>query len=194
MRRYLLASFILVAGCATRPETPLPVVQQPVPVTPVPRAPTQLAGLTIHEVVQHFGRPALQIQEGNSLKLQFRNSYCVLDAYFYPSTGNFLAFVANLGSRGLLQEALASFRRNAEFPSEGVAAPAFIPGVDWSDHWSFWQESYPALMVTDTAPYRYPHYHTLQDTPDKLDYERLARVVKGLHGMLRDLARAPPRR
>jgi Zn-dependent M28 family amino/carboxypeptidase len=114
--------------------------------------------------------------------------------FFYPSTGNFLAFVANLGSRGLLREALASFRRNAQFPSEGVAAPAFIPGVDWSDHWSFWQESYPALMVTDTAPYRYPHYHTLQDTPDKLDYERLARVVMGLHGMLRDLAKAPPRR
>jgi len=114
--------------------------------------------------------------------------------FFYPSTGNFLALVANLGSRGLLHEALASFRRNAQFPSEGVAAPAFIPGVDWSDHWSFWQESYPALMVTDTALYRYPHYHTLQDTPDKLDYERLARVVMGLHGTLRDLARAPPRR
>ena len=66
-----------------------------------------------------------------------------------------------------------------------MAAPAFIPGVDWSDHWSFWQENYPALMVTDTAPYRYPHYHTLRDTPDKVDYERLARVVTGLHGMLR---------
>jgi Zn-dependent M28 family amino/carboxypeptidase len=113
--------------------------------------------------------------------------------FFYPSTGNFLAFVANLGSRGLLHEALASFRRNAQFPSEGVAAPAFIPGVDWSDHRSFWQEGYPALMVTDTAPYRYPHYHTMQDTPDKVDYERLARVVTGLHGMLRDLAQAPRR-
>jgi Zn-dependent M28 family amino/carboxypeptidase len=113
---------------------------------------------------------------------------------FYPSTGNFLAFVANLGSRGLLHEALGSFRRNAQFPSEGVAAPAFIPGVDWSDHGSFWEENYPALMVTDTALYRYPHYHTPEDTPDKVDYERLARVVTGLHGMLRDLAQAPPRR
>jgi Zn-dependent M28 family amino/carboxypeptidase len=114
-------------------------------------------------------------------------------SFFYPSTGNFLAFIANLGSRGLLHEALASFRRNAQFPSEGVAAPALIPGVDWSDHWSFWQEGYPALMVTDTALYRYPHYHTLQDTPDKVNYERLARVVTGLHNMLRDLAQAPPR-
>jgi len=108
--------------------------------------------------------------------------------FFYPSTGNFLAFVSNLGSRPLLHQALASFRRHAEFPSEGVAAPAFIPGVDWSDHWSFWKEDYPALMVTDTAPYRYPYYHTVQDTPDKVDYERLARVVTGLQRMLGELA------
>ncbi len=109
-------------------------------------------------------------------------------SFFYPSTGNFLAFVSNLGSRALLHEVLASFRRHAEFPSEGVSAPAFIPGVDWSDHWSFWKEGYPALMVTDTAPHRYPYYHMMQDTPDKVDYERLARVVTGLHKMLRELA------
>ena len=108
--------------------------------------------------------------------------------FFYPTTGNFVAFVSNLGSRTLLHESIAAFRRHAGFPSDGVAAPAFIPGIDWSDHWSFWQEGYPALMVTDTAPYRYPHYHTPQDTPDKVDYERLARVVTGLHGMLRELA------
>jgi hypothetical protein len=108
--------------------------------------------------------------------------------FFFPSTGNFVAFVSNLSSRALLHEALASFRHHAGFPSEGVAAPAFIPGVDWSDHWSFWQEGWPALMVTDTAPYRYPHYHSGEDTPDKVDYERLARVVTGLRGMLRELA------
>jgi Zn-dependent M28 family amino/carboxypeptidase len=109
-------------------------------------------------------------------------------SFFYPSTGNFIAFVSNLSSRGLLHEAIAGFRRHAGFPSEGAAAPAFLPGVDWSDHWSFWKEGFPALMVTDTAPYRYPHYHTMQDTPDKVDYERLARVVTGLHGMLREFA------
>jgi Zn-dependent M28 family amino/carboxypeptidase len=107
---------------------------------------------------------------------------------FFPSTGNFVAFVSNLSSRALMHETLASFRRHAEFPSEGVAAPAFVPGIDWSDHWSFWREGWPALMVTDTAPYRYPHYHSGEDTPDKVDYERLARVVTGLHGMLRELA------
>jgi hypothetical protein len=109
---------------------------------------------------------------------------------FYPSTGNFIGFVSNLSSRPLLREALASFRRHAGIPSEGVAAPAWIPGVDWSDHSSFWREGWQALMVTDSALYRYPHYHTERDTPDKVDYERLARVVTGLHGMLRDLAGA----
>ena len=108
--------------------------------------------------------------------------------FFYPSSGSFIAFVSNLSSRPLLHEVIASFRRHAEFPSEAVAAPAFIPGVDWSDHWSFWKEGYPALMVTDTALYRYPHYHTMQDTPDKVDYERLAHVLTGLQKMLRELA------
>ena len=112
-------------------------------------------------------------------------------SFFYPSTGNFIAFVSNLESRPLLHQALASFRRHGGVPSEGVAAPAWIPGVDWSDHWSFWQEGWPALMVTDTAPYRYLHYHTTQDTPDKVDYERLARVVTGLHAMIRELAGSP---
>lgn len=108
--------------------------------------------------------------------------------FFYPGAGNFIAFVSNLGSRPLLHEAIRAFRRHARFPSEGVAAPAFIPGVDWSDHWSFWKSGYPALMVTDTAPYRYPHYHAGTDTPDKVDYERLARVALGLYRTLRELA------
>jgi hypothetical protein len=109
-------------------------------------------------------------------------------SFFYPGTGNFIAFVSNLGSRPLLREAIAAFRRHAEFPSEGAAAPAFLPGVDWSDHWSFWQEGYPAVMVTDTAPFRYPHYHTAQDTPDKVDYDMLARVTSGLSRLLAELA------
>lgn len=117
--------------------------------------------------------------------------------FFYPSTGDFVAFVSNLRSRALLRQVVASFRRHARFPSEAVAAPAFLPGVDWSDHRSFWKEGYPALMVTDTALFRYPYYHTSQDTPDKVDYAKLARVVAGLGAMLAELAVAdkdpPPR-
>ncbi len=110
----------------------------------------------------------------------------------YPSTGNFIGFVANLRSRSLMHRAIGSFRRQVSFPSEGVAAPESIPGISWSDQWAYWEFGWPAVMVTDTAPFRYPYYHTLRDTPDKLDYDRLARVVKGLEGVLRDLAAPAP--
>ena len=107
---------------------------------------------------------------------------------FYPKTGNFIAFVGNLSSGGLVRRCIGAFRRSTKFPSEGTAAPGYLPGIFWSDHWSFWRERYRALMVTDTAPFRYPHYHTAEDTPDKIDYERTARVVLGLRAVITDLA------
>ncbi|WP_298209457.1 M28 family peptidase [Acidovorax sp.] len=107
---------------------------------------------------------------------------------FYPTQGDFIAFVATTADLGLVRTAVGSFRSHAAFPSEGIAAPRFIPGVDYSDHAAYIDQGYPALMVTDTAPYRYPHYHTRQDTPDKVDFDRLARVVLGIEGVVRDLA------
>jgi Zn-dependent M28 family amino/carboxypeptidase len=106
----------------------------------------------------------------------------------YPTTANFLAFVGNTQSRDLTRRALGSFRRHTAFPSEGAAVPAWVPGIGWSDHWAFWQQGYPAVMVTDTALYRYPHYHTENDTPDKVDYDRLARVAAGLDRVVEQLA------
>jgi Zn-dependent M28 family amino/carboxypeptidase len=105
----------------------------------------------------------------------------------YPTTANFIGFVGNVGSRALLRECMRVFRDTTKFPSEGIAAPTDIPGVGWSDHWSFWQHGYQSVMVTDTAPYRYPYYHSAQDTPDKLDYDRTARVVRGLERVVRAL-------
>jgi Zn-dependent M28 family amino/carboxypeptidase len=118
--------------------------------------------------------------------------------FFYPERANFIGFVGNLKSRKLVSEALHAFRRHTAFPSEGAAVPGWITGVGWSDHWSFWQAGYPAIMVTDTAFFRYAHYHTAGDTPDKADYGRSARVVAGLAGTIADLAREgsdhpPPR-
>ena len=107
--------------------------------------------------------------------------------WFYPDRADFVAFVGDLGSRDLVRKAIAAFRKHP-FPSEGVAAPSFIPGVTWSDHWSFRQHGYAAIMVTDTAFNRYPHYHLPSDTPDRLDYERMARVTLGLAEMLKELA------
>jgi Zn-dependent M28 family amino/carboxypeptidase len=109
-------------------------------------------------------------------------------AWLYPNTGNFIGFVGNLASRKLVRQCLGSFRRHSAFPSEGIAAPGRMMGIHWSDHWSFWQEGYAAVMVTDTALFRYPHYHASTDLPDRIDYERLARVVEGLAKMTVDLA------
>ncbi len=107
---------------------------------------------------------------------------------FYPSEGNFIAFVGNYGSRGLVRDVVKTFREHAKFPSEGAALPAIVPGVGWSDHWAFWQQGYKAVMVTDTAPFRYPAYHLPTDTPDKLDFARMARVVEGIEAVVRELA------
>ncbi len=109
-------------------------------------------------------------------------------SFFYPDTANFIGFVGNIGSRRLVRSCLAAFRRTTLFPSEGTAAPGWITGIGWSDHWSFWREGYKAIMITDTAFFRYKHYHTLQDTPEKIDYDRLARVTKGLAEVVTDLA------
>jgi hypothetical protein len=109
---------------------------------------------------------------------------------FYPTVGNFIGFVANTHSRALLHRAMSIFRAQKKIPSEGAVLPAFIPGVAWSDQWSFWQHGYPGIMITDTAPFRYPHYHMPSDTPDKLDYDRFTLVVSGMERVIVDLARA----
>lgn len=108
---------------------------------------------------------------------------------FYPSTGNFIGFVGNTHSRPLLRRVITLFRQQEKLPCEGAALPAFIPGVGWSDQWAFWQHGYPGIMITDTAPFRYPHYHEPTDTPDKLDYDRFTLVVSGLEGVIAELAR-----
>ena len=109
-------------------------------------------------------------------------------SFFYPDTGNFIGFVGDLWSWRLVRRAIGAFRATTAFPSEGVAAPRATKGVHWSDHWSFWQAGYPAIMVTDTALYRYPHYHAATDTPEKLDYTGLARVTGGLAEVISALA------
>ena len=105
----------------------------------------------------------------------------------YPSTGNFIGFIGNTASRDLVRQAIGTFRQNEQFPSEGAALPEAIPGVGFSDQWSFWQEQYPAIMVTDTALFRYPHYHHAEDTIDKVDFNRMSRVVRGLEKVIAEL-------
>jgi Zn-dependent M28 family amino/carboxypeptidase len=108
---------------------------------------------------------------------------------FYPSAGNFIAVIGRLGGGGLVRRVKRAMRGAAPLPVHALVGPRFIPGVDFSDHASYWDEGFPAAMVTDTAFYRNPRYHTADDRADTLDYHRMAQVVSGLHAAVQALAR-----
>jgi len=107
---------------------------------------------------------------------------------FYPDRANYIGFVGNFMSYKLVRSAIRAFRLHAKFPSEGIIAPSLITGVAWSDHWAFWKYDYKAMMITDTAFFRYSHYHTENDTANHIDYSRLARVISGLTKVVATLA------
>ena len=98
----------------------------------------------------------------------------------FPKAGNFIALVGNVRSKGFTDRVAASFQKATDLPCITLNAPAIVFGIDFSDHWSFNQFGYKALMVTDTAFYRNPHYHAPSDLPETLDYGRMEKVVQGL--------------
>lgn len=108
--------------------------------------------------------------------------------FVYPSEGNFIGFVGNTSSHTDVKLAVGVFRDNVRVASEGGVYPAFFPGIGWSDQWAFWQVGYPGIMVTDTAPFRNPNYHTKDDLPQALDFARFAGVVEGVTEIVRKLA------
>ncbi len=112
-------------------------------------------------------------------------------SYFYPDTGNFIAFVGNLQSAAWVKTGISIFRQRERFPAYGFVAPAMLfPDIRRSDQFAFWQQGIAAFMVTDTANYRNPHYHTYADSPETLNYEYMSQVTQSLAGMLVSLANA----
>ena len=101
----------------------------------------------------------------------------------YGDRGNFIALVGNLSNFGVIRRAKAFMLGVSDLPVISCNAPSNLQGIDSSDHMNYWNEGYPALMVTDTAYYRNPHYHRPTDTFDKLDYRRMAQVVQGVHAI-----------
>lgn len=102
--------------------------------------------------------------------------------------GDFVAFVGNFASAEWVQKAVTGFRKvERKFRAEGFVFPGWLPGPNWSDHRSFWEAGYRAVLVTDTAPLRYPYYHSPEDMVDMVDFLRLAKVARGIEGMLRRL-------
>jgi len=114
----------------------------------------------------------------------FSQKYLPLLGPFYPNRANFIAIVGNIPSRKIVKSLYKGFKASSTFPVERIVAPSYIPGVYFSDHWSFWKAGYQAVMITDTAYMRSPHYHRQTDLPDTIDYPRLAKVIFGFKGAM----------
>lgn len=106
----------------------------------------------------------------------------------YPTKGNFISVVGKMGQALLIRRIKRAMREASSLPVYSINAPRFIPGVDFSDHMNYWEADYPAVMVTDTAFYRNPNYHTTADTAEKLDYKRMAQVVEGVYAAVNELS------
>jgi Zn-dependent M28 family amino/carboxypeptidase len=109
---------------------------------------------------------------------------------FYPDTADFIGLVSDLSSRAFLKELEAGFKPPKGTKHISSSLPAFIGEITLSDHKCYWDEGFPAILVSDTSFLRYPHYHLMSDTAEKLDYERMADVVDGLEAALERLRRA----
>lgn len=115
-------------------------------------------------------------------------SYPPILNFFYPDTGNFIAVIGNLASKRVIERIVSVFKKNSDFPIESLAAPRIVCGIDFSDHSSFWRYGYKAVMITDTAFYRNPHYHSATDLPHTLNYQDLAKLIKGLYNVVLELS------
>lgn len=100
-------------------------------------------------------------------------------SFFYPKQGSFIAVADSLMSNNAVG-LKASINRFTDLPAYSINAPRWVPGMDFSDHRSYWHFGYPAIMVTDTAFYRNKKYHEQEDTYDRLNYNSMAKVIYGV--------------
>jgi Zn-dependent M28 family amino/carboxypeptidase len=170
-----------------------------------PGRPVELVAYTLEEP-PHFRSPHMgSVWHARALKAEGRDVELMLSlemiGYFsdspgsqayplaamklaYPDRGNFIALVGQFGDFGLSRSVKAAMSGATDLPVYSLNAPAFVQGVDFSDHRSYWAQGYPALMVTDTAFMRNRNYHRVGDTFDKLDYKRMAMVVQSVYAVL----------
>ncbi len=146
----------------------------------------------------HFVKSALQKDEKIDFMLCLEmvgfyidqprsQSYPPFLKYFYPDRGNFIAVVGNLRSRSYVKQVKQIFEQETRIAVESLSAPRWVRGVDFSDHMNFWARGIPAVMITDTAFYRNPHYHQPSDTLQTLDFEKMAEVATGIAAVITGL-------
>jgi len=103
---------------------------------------------------------------------------------FYPSRGNFIAVVGKLPDWRLVRRVKKLMVAGSRIDVRSINAPAGLPGIDFSDHLNYWRYNIPAVMITDTAFFRNPHYHKKSDTWQTLDFTKMAEVVQGVYWTL----------
>lgn len=140
----------------------------------VAKSKDKISGVYILEMIGYFDSKAKQ-------------DYPVGLKWIYPSHSNFIAAVGNLQSRDLTASYCNAMGELNQLQCERLISPSFIQGVDFSDHMNYWEFEMPAMMITDTAFYRNKHYHTEQDTLDKLNLDKMAQVIDGVVKMVLDL-------
>jgi Zn-dependent M28 family amino/carboxypeptidase len=104
-------------------------------------------------------------------------------ASLYSDRGDFISLVGRLADFGFMRRLKAAMAGATDLPVHSINAPPSLEGIDFSDHRNYWQQGYPAVMVTDTAFLRTPNYHRAGDTLDKLDYGRMAKVVQAVYAV-----------
>lgn len=107
----------------------------------------------------------------------------------YPSRGDFITIIGKLGQGTSVRRVKSAMRAASSLPVYSMSAPAFVEGIDWSDHTNYWNAGYEAVMISDTAFYRNTAYHTIHDTPDRLDFKRMAMAVQGVYAAVFEFAR-----
>jgi len=114
----------------------------------------------------------------------FSQKYPPLIGPFFPNKANFIAQISNSKSSDIANQIDEAFRQKSHLPLQTIVLPSFVPGVDYSDHYSFWINNYRAVMFTDTAFYRNKNYHKASDTYETLNYPYMAELMDGLENAL----------
>ncbi len=115
-------------------------------------------------------------------------SYPLFLNFKYPDKGDFIGVVGNLKSKNLVKNVAEGIKKYSKINCEYLyASPLLIPGIDFSDNWSFYKNGFKACMITDTAFYRNPYYHTNLDTYEKLDYGKMKEILIGVSNFLKNI-------
>ena len=108
--------------------------------------------------------------------------------WIYGSRGNYITVVKKMKSGKFTRQFTRRFKRGDNIITKVFAAPAWLPGIDFSDHLNYWARGWDAFMLTDTSFYRNKNYHEKSDTPDTLDYSRMSYVVTNMFHALAGMA------